>query len=284
MLAVLIDWSLIAAALALGIHTRNAGIWLLVLLVVGNRQHALSVLGHDGAHFLICKNRALNDWLACLFSWWPLGVGLHGYRKFHFQHHRYSGTVLDPELDIKRKEKPEWDLPLKKRTMGLYFLKDLLGLSAPNVVHLFEATKPIKKSDWLGPIVVWAIFAGALYHVHHLRVLLFWFAAMPTTFWAMFRVRVYHEHHGTSKTHRVHLPLWYRELFAPHNIWVHYEHHKWPHLPYYFLHKVRHLDASVPIISVFELLSGYKNSEKMESGTVLEQDIQASHPLELLPE
>ena len=80
----------------------------------------------------------------------------------------------------------------------------------------------------------------------------------PTTFWAVFRLRVYMEHVGTDETHRVHLSLFQRALFAPHNIWIHWEHHTHPSVPYWALPEVRRHYTHVPILTYNELLFGGK--------------------------
>jgi hypothetical protein len=78
--------------------------------------------------------------------------------------------------------------------------------------------------------------------------------AKPTTFWAVFRLRIYIEHVGIPETHRVHLSLWQRVLFAPHNIWIHWEHHKHPFVPYYQLPHIRVKYKDVPVLTFNELL------------------------------
>lgn len=267
--AAAIDWALILGAIKAALWFHHPAGYVMALFVVGNRQHALSVLGHDGAHYAIHRNRTLNDLLACVFAWWPLWVGIWGYRRFHFRHHQFVGTELDPELDIKAEEAPEWDLPQSRRTRILYFLKDSCGLSAHRVLNLMKTTRPVRPSDLLGPLAWWAAAIAVLIRTESVMMLPLWFAAMPTTFWAFFRVRVYHEHMGTGGTHRVHLPWWYRELFAPHHIWVHYEHHRWPSMSYPNLLHARALDRSVPVQSVFDLIGSFGKMRPIPSGTPL---------------
>jgi fatty acid desaturase len=38
-------------------------VMLLAIVVIGNRQHALSIMAHDGGHFLAAKNK----WLFIVF-------------------------------------------------------------------------------------------------------------------------------------------------------------------------------------------------------------------------
>jgi len=72
------------------------------VFVIGTRQHAILILAHDGGHGQASANRKLNDLVTNLFSLWPFGLGVSGYRKFHFAHHRYMGTELDPELFLNK--------------------------------------------------------------------------------------------------------------------------------------------------------------------------------------
>ena len=89
------DWLVIAAALAMiqlwpHFYTVFAGI-----LIVGNRQHALAILGHDGTHYTLSRNAAFNDFLTNLFCWWPLGLTVSGYRALHYAHHKNTGMEND---------------------------------------------------------------------------------------------------------------------------------------------------------------------------------------------
>src|SRR5579864_8955593 len=100
------DWMVIASALALiqlwpHIWTIAAG-----MLLIGNRQHALAILGHDGTHYTISRNGAVNDFLTNLLCFWPLGLTVSGYRTLHYAHHKHTGTEHDPELGHKRMRAP----------------------------------------------------------------------------------------------------------------------------------------------------------------------------------
>ena len=106
-----LDWLVIAAAVAMiqlwpHVYTVLAGI-----LIIGNRQHALAILGHDGTHYTLSRNAALNDFLTNLFCFWPLGLTVSGYRALHYAHHKNTGMENDPELGHKRMRSPQWDLP-----------------------------------------------------------------------------------------------------------------------------------------------------------------------------
>src|ERR1017187_5953910 len=87
-----LDWTVIACALDLVHVFSNPVTWLLALLIIGNRQHALAILGHDGTHFTLSHDRKLNDRLTNLIAFWPLGLTVSGYRTLHFRHHKHAGT------------------------------------------------------------------------------------------------------------------------------------------------------------------------------------------------
>jgi fatty acid desaturase len=55
---------------------------------------------------------------------------------------------------------------------------------------------------------------------------------------------------GKETSHRFKPGLLSRFLFFPHNTFCHYEHHKWPQVPYYYLPKVRELDKGKPVIAI----------------------------------
>src|SRR5262245_32004291 len=83
-------WGVIAAAVAVAAGVGHLALYALAVVVVGNRQHALAGLLHEGCHRLVSRRPWLNDALTCLLSAWPMGVGLDSYRRFHFAHHRHT--------------------------------------------------------------------------------------------------------------------------------------------------------------------------------------------------
>src|ERR1700681_702950 len=85
-----LDWAVILGALGLVHVFSNPVTWLLALLIIGNRQHALAILGHDGTHFTLSHDRRLNDFLTNLFAFWPMGLTASGYAALHFRHTRHE--------------------------------------------------------------------------------------------------------------------------------------------------------------------------------------------------
>lgn len=265
-LAAVWDWALILAALAVAIVSQHPAVYVLAVLVIGNRQHALSILGHDGGHRLVCRKRWLNDALTNLLAFWPMMVGIHAYRKFHFAHHRLTGEADDPELALKGRAAPRYDLPAPRPRLLRRFVFDLLGGGADEVLDLALYIRPLTWSDRLGPIAWWLVVGGACVAAGFWQAPAVWFVALVTSYWATFRLRIWTEHMGTTGTHRIHVAWWQRVLFAPHNTWYHYEHHRWPAVPFYRLPAARSLDRDEPVVSLTEVLHGYAAATATHSG------------------
>jgi fatty acid desaturase len=249
-----VDWALIIGIFIL-IANVTPSLWLLplVVLIIGSRQHALAILGHDATHVLAFKQRWLNDLVAELFIMWPLWTVLeNGYRPWHFAHHRELGTSNDPELDCRGgplyQGRVTWVRIVRR------FLFDLFGFGAIHEFNLVRQiipyTNPLRL---LGPICLWLFTAAVFYRFGILYLLGIWALSLVTGFWAVFRVRAFAEHvglpaSGKETSHRFVVGLLSRFLFFPHNTWCHYEHHKWPQVPFYNLPQLRKLDSSKPIL------------------------------------
>src|ERR1035438_9783025 len=142
------DWVVIAAGMALFGRWPCALTLLLAVLITGNRQHALTVLGHDGTHYTLSGNARFNDILTNLLCFLPLGLTVSGYRALHYAHHKHTGTEDDPELGHKRMRSPQWDLPATPGTVLRYALMDLVGFSLADYIIIVRFSKPQKGSDY----------------------------------------------------------------------------------------------------------------------------------------
>lgn len=203
-------------------------------LLIGARQHALAILGHDGAHGLLCRNLTVNDFLVRVLAFAPLGAFLGGYRDFHFAHHRWTATERDPELRLKQRASGSYVLPRSRGRMIQTFVADLCGGGLRETFDLIVVTKKgAGRLEMLGPILWWAVVGGGLYLVspgYAMSLVGGWFFCIGTSFWALFRLRVYTEHLGTHGTHVISARFWERTLFLPHNTWCHFEHHAHSHV------------------------------------------------------
>lgn len=239
LIAVLIDWTIIVSAFVLA----HCYYWLipLAMLIIGNRQHALGILGHDGAHQLVIPRlRFCNDLLTDIFTFWPLGLNLKEYRKFHWDHHRNTNNDRDPEILLKKTLPNHITGPVTIRKVLLHGVMDLLGFGIPHIVRFLFYTRP-RTIAGLIPIVVLDAVAIALLFTSLFMVPLLWFGSLLTSFWFFFRLRVWTEHVGlgVGKTLRFSPTWWQIALFLPHNTWLHYEHHAEPSVPFNRLRQMR---------------------------------------------
>lgn len=245
--AAISDWSIIALSLFIAESVDHLlGYWL-ASLIIGTRQHALSFLGHDGAHGSISKIKWLNDGLTSLFAFWPMGIGLHGYRDFHFKHHKKVGTSEDPELIHKNNwSAPEFDLPYSDKKMMSQLIFDLCGGGFKNLLSLIRLIKPKNIIDILGPALLISLIVGTMLHLGHWKSVVTWYCSLGTSFWAVFRLRIWTEHLGAeyslNTTHRIKANLLEKMIFLPHNSWMHYEHHESPQTGFWDLPKIRQID------------------------------------------
>jgi fatty acid desaturase len=263
------DWLVIAAMLGM-IHIWPHFYTVLVgILIIGNRQHALTVLGHDGTHYTLSRNAALNDFLTNLICFWPLGLTVSGYRALHYAHHRNTGTENDPELGHKRMRSPQWDLPATLRTVLRYALMDLIGYSVADYIIIVRFSKPQSRRDYV-PL--------ALFHMGALSVLLWaggwlmaaaWYFSLVTSFMMFFRLRLWLEHQGTGDTQRLTLTSWEGAILSPHNAWHHWEHHKYPTIPYHKLPQARQLLDGKDILTLRGLVATFTRARPIPSGTAL---------------
>ncbi len=122
----------------------------IAITVIGAAQHQFGGAIHEGTHFLLFKNRTLNelasDWLAAF----PIYTSTYQFRVHHLAHHQF---VNDPERDpdiAQLKESGHWlDFPVPSIELVWKFLKQLSPLqlikftiSAPNTPQSVSTTTP----------------------------------------------------------------------------------------------------------------------------------------------
>ncbi len=268
-----LDWGVIALAMAVfGLAPflwLKALLLLPVILVVGNRQHALALLGHDGTHFTICYDKPLNDIINDVVAWMPLGLTGDGYRNLHILHHRDLGTAHDPEIVYKGLRADQWDLPARLGDVLGLAARDLIGGGLTDYRIIFEYSKPSHKRSYVA-LAAWHLaFTGALVWLGLWWVPVLWYVSILTSFIMYFRLRMWIEHQGTDTTQRLQLNWWQGPLLAPHLSWHHWEHHFWPSIPYSRLPEIRRLIPGVPTKTLAELIRHFESCAEIKSGTAL---------------
>jgi fatty acid desaturase len=76
----------------------------ITILCVGAGQHRLATLTHEAAHYMLFRNRLLNEIVSEWFCMFPIQGQTHPYRVQHLGHHQYPN---DPDRD------PDWTQMLR---------------------------------------------------------------------------------------------------------------------------------------------------------------------------
>lgn len=104
----------------------NVPVALLAVALVGAGQHRLSGLAHEGSHYILFRNRYLNDLASDLLTMFPLFASIYHYRLQHLAHHQF---VNDPDRDpdvSQLKTSGHWlGFPLARRAVIRAFVRQL---------------------------------------------------------------------------------------------------------------------------------------------------------------
>jgi fatty acid desaturase len=245
--AITFDWAVIAGCILASQITQNIAVYVLAVVLIGGRMHALGVLLHDFAHYrFIDKRKKLSDWICELLISWPLLTTVDGYRRNHLAHHRYTNTDKDPDWVFKLGSRkftfPQaWQeavLTLLSYLIVLGSVLDIIGVSR----RLASAERPslAARLARLFYYLAWALLltltnSWALFG-------LYWAIPYVTVFFLFLHIRSVAEHFGSmdysqelGSTRTVIPFFWERALFAPHHVNFHLEHHLYPSVPFYNL-------------------------------------------------
>jgi fatty acid desaturase len=224
----------------------------LVIMWIGARQHALAILMHEGTHYVLFKNRRLNEVVSELFLAWPLFITNQTYRGGHFAHHRHVNTEKDPDLLRKQRSASEWQFPKSWDALLALLAKDVIGLHTHQLISDFDDMWDQKAAQKKGKEGVNFYFvARMLYYVLILGAvtyfrlwptfLLLWVVPILTWLKMVMRIRSIAEHFAIENEHvytptRTTLPSLFERFFvAPRNINFHIEHHLYPSVPFFRL-------------------------------------------------
>ena len=257
--AVLSDFAVLAAAVAAGLYYwPNPLVLLICILIIGTRQHALFVIAHDAAHYLLYENRVLNDVAgrACAML---QGLSMCTYRVIHRMHHNNLYGELDPDTAL------HGGYPRGRSYLIRKLLKDLTGQTAWKTYAYFLGGAPAlntKTKVALRPLDdTSAKLKGEarqdrnlviLFHVtllslmawsgYLVQYLVLWVLPLFTVVQALLRLRAIAEHGATTDfsspltAARTNLaPAWLAWLIFPHQVNYHIEHHLYASVPHYNL-------------------------------------------------
>jgi len=266
---VLFDWLIIISVFVIIYHIQNLPLKIAACiggwLIIGARQHALAILGHEGAHGLVSENKLLNDWAVRIFCSCPLGTDFDQYREFHLKHHAYTSTDQDPEIILKKIDN-RWYLPLTWGRLIRRIFLDAVGLGIPDLFRFSKSNKPKNMRGKLSLLLWWIAALGITIWGKYWLAFGLLVVSLHTSFWAIFALRIWTEHVGTGATHQIRASWWQKALFLPHNTWVHDVHHANVNIPFYNLERGRAFYPADKLLSVGELIRDLCNSSPMASG------------------
>jgi len=253
-LAIAQELAVIALAVVLALaYWPNPLVLVPAVIVIGTRQHALFVIAHDAAHYLLCESRTLND-LAGRFCATLAGLSMRTYRVVHRLHHNNLYGALDPDTAL------HGGYPRGRAYLAKKLAKDLLGLTAWKTYAYFfgapalntETRVALRPLDDTAPrlraeakrdratvigvhLAALAIAAAGGFLV---QCLVLWVLPLVPVVQAILRLRAICEHGAPGDTRspltaaRTNLcPGWLAWLLFPHNVNYHIEHHLYASVP-----------------------------------------------------
>ena len=258
-LPIVADFAVIALAVTAAlISWFSLPVTILAVLIIGTRQHALFVIAHDAAHYLLYDDRRVNDLVGRLCAT-VQGLSMCTYRVIHRLHHNNLYGELDPDTAL------HGGYPRGRAYLAKKLLKDLTGLTAWKTYAYFlggapalntqtnvalrplddtsEKLKTEARSDRNAVIAVHlALLAAFAWSGYLVQYLVLWILPLVTVVQAILRLRAIAEHGATTDfsspltAARTNLaPAWLQWLIFPHQVNYHIEHHLYASVPYYRL-------------------------------------------------
>jgi fatty acid desaturase len=246
------EWAVIITTIAFCSFFWNPALYVIAIVVIGSRQHALLILGHDASHYRFLPTRWQNDLFANVFLMWPTFASVEGFRKFHSTHHQYTNLSNDGNRhiwythDAMGELELGWRFPKTKAGLALllfrraffftgmfWIVRGLIGASLVPSPNWMIASKIAYYFSIIGALTFFEVWEGFL---------LFWLVPYCTWHIAVQYVRIICEHSAVESSEeeyaitRTTIPTWIESfLVLPRNVGYHLEHHWYPSVPFYRL-------------------------------------------------
>ena len=271
--AVAFDWSVIAMSIAASVWIGHPLVYILSVVIIAARQHALLIIMHDASHYRLIANRGLNDLLSnCLLAY-PMLIRTESYRDNHLEHHKHTNTDDDPDW-VRKEGDSNWVFPKTRSQLFSMLIRDLLGggflltLKAIYSLGAKETATDKKKEKTLktsGLLIFWVVAATTFTLTGVWSyVLAYWFLPAWTVLPVLLRLRSIAEHFGLANTHELNASRNYHcnwietAILAPHNVGYHLDHHLFPTIPFYNLPELhRHLMGQALYAEMSHQSDGY---------------------------
>ncbi|MEM9620274.1 MAG: fatty acid desaturase family protein [Pseudomonadota bacterium] len=250
---------IIAGAFAMAVLWPNPLTLVAAVLLLGGRQLGLAVVYHDCSHGVFFRTRWLNDFVGHWIAGGLLNTSMYAYRNYHLKHHRFAGTMEDPDMPLAN------TYPTTRESLKRKFWRDITGQTGfKTVLGQLARVRLRRNAPFLLSHVclftaLWlagAAWAYALWWVAHIFV-----------YFAILRLRFISEHgvaidrlspDARDNTSTTVLSWWERLLIGPNYVNFHLEHHLSAAVPCYRLSRLHHLLAQRGFFTNHECLSrGY---------------------------
>ncbi|MEO1262346.1 MAG: fatty acid desaturase family protein [Bacteroidota bacterium] len=253
--AMFYNWAIIIGCIVLWAQFPSVWLYILAVIVIGARMHALAILMHDATHYRFMKNRKWNDLLSNIFTMYPIFTSIEKYRRNHLAHHQELNTDEDPDW-VAKLGKRSFTFP-QSRAQFLLMLSSYLILYQGIMDMMWflkrfgsDVSKRAKKEEpILIKIAFYLVLFSALTFLGWWKYfLMFWIVPWLSTFFMFQYIRSVSEHFGNltydnllTSTRTVKTNFIERFIIAPHHVGYHLEHHLYPGVPFYNLPKLHDL-------------------------------------------
>jgi fatty acid desaturase len=250
--AIVTEWSIIVGVIAIANLSSSAAVTVAAVIVIGARQHALTVLSHDASHHRMLCSRVANDWVANVLLAWPMFISVQGFRFFHGDHHRFLGEPRDGNRklwhthDAAGRPTPEWRYPKTRTQLAWKLLRRAALFTGAwwivrGLVGGFMYGASV--AQHVARIAMIAALCLALTHWHAWQgFAIYWVLPYCTWHAAAQYIRLVCEHSAVRSDDaryaatRTTIPGALARFFVlPRNIGYHLEHHWYPSVPHYNL-------------------------------------------------
>lgn len=247
--AVLLEFTVIGLAVWLSWTHFTWWSYLLAVCIIGPRIHALGVLMHEASHYRGYRNRKLNDFVGEIVAFCTT-ASLEGYRKNHFAHHRHLNTDEDPDY-VRNLLTGEFIFPQPLRTILWTLVRYGLGLKTWQTFTDYHKTEQVKdvsvRKSVIRMAVTLTIIGTSIWFGFWPMLILYWFIPILTTFSIVRYIRNVGDHVGMDhlpledRTRTVISPLLEQWMIAPYGLNYHLEHHLYPSVTSFNLHKLHRI-------------------------------------------